>query len=198
VERGERGGRVVLVIGCIHGDEGAGVAVTDRLATATIPAGIDLWLVPTMNPDGQAHNTRTNADRVDLNRNFPYKWAPLGKPGSSQYAGPSEASEPETKAIVALVSRIRPEMTIWYHQDLNRISPAAGRPGRIRQRYAELTALPMLAVTGGTYTGTASPWAQNDVSGVAFIVELGPSLTDQQVVTHADAVLTVSIELGSI
>ena len=68
----------------------------------------------------------------------------------------------------------------------------------MRQRYADLTGLPMLAVTGGTYTGTASPWAQNKVSGVAFIVELGPSLTDQQVVTHADAVLTVSAELDTI
>jgi len=198
VERGKRGGHVVLVIGCIHGDEGAGVAVTDRLVSEAIPAGIDLWLVPTMNPDGQAHDTRTNAHQVDLNRNFPYRWAPLEQPGDSEYAGPSEASEPETQAIVGLISRIKPEMTIWYHQDLNRIAPAAGRAGRIRQRYAELTGLPMLAVTGGTYTGTASPWAQNKVSGVAFIVELGPSLTDQQVVTHSDAVLTVAGELGSI
>jgi protein MpaA len=198
IERGTRGGQVVLVIGCIHGDEPAGVDVVDRLESQPIPAGVDLWLVPTMNPDGQAHNTRTNADQVDLNRNFPYRWAPLEKPGDSEYAGPSVASEPETKAIVALISRIKPAMTIWYHQDLNRIAPAAGRAGRIRQRYADLTALPMLAVTGGTYTGTASPWAQNKVSGVAFIVELGPSLTDQQVATHADAVLTVAAELGTI
>jgi protein MpaA len=198
VERGKRGGRVVLVIGCIHGDEPAGVDVVDRLGSESIPAGIDLWLVPTMNPDGQAHNTRTNAHQVDLNRNFPYRWAPLEQPGGSEYAGPSEASEPETKAIVALISRIEPEMTIWYHQDLNRIAPAAGRAGRVRQRYADLTELPMLAVTGGTYTGTASPWAQNKVSGVSFIVELGPSLTDKQVATHAVAVLTVAGELGSI
>ena len=198
IERGQRGGQVVLVIGCIHGDEAAGVDVVDDLESQSIPAGIDLWLVPTMNPDGQAHNVRTNAHQVDLNRNFPYRWAPLEQPGDSEYAGPSAASEPETKAIVALISRVKPAMTIWYHQDLNRIAPAAGRAGRVRQRYADLTGLPMLAVTGGTYTGTASPWAQNKVSGVAFIVELGPSLTDQQVVTHADAVLTVSAELDTI
>ncbi len=198
VEHGTRGGHVVLVIGCIHGDEGAGVAVTDLLDSESIPAGIDLWIVPTMNPDGQAHNTRTNAHQVDLNRNFPYRWAPLEQPGDSEYAGSSEASEPETKAIVTLISRIKPEMTIWYHQDLNRVAPAAGRAGRIRQRYADLTGLPVLAVTGGTYTGTASPWAQNKVSGVAFIVELGPSLTDQQAAAHAHAVLTVAGELGSI
>jgi murein peptide amidase A len=198
IERGEPGGQAVLVIGCIHGDEAAGLAVAEQLATAPIPSGIDVWLVPTMNPDGQAHDTRTNANQVDLNRNFPFRWAPLEQSGGSEYAGPSAASEPETKAIVALISRVQPALTIWYHQDLNRIAPATGRAGRIRQRYAELTALPVLAVTGGTYTGTASPWAQNKVSGVSFIVELGPSLTDQQVVTHAGAVLTVASELGSI
>jgi murein peptide amidase A len=198
IERGEPGGQVVLVIGCIHGDEAAGVAVAEQLAAAPVPPGIDVWIVPTMNPDGQAHDTRTNANQVDLNRNFPFRWAPLQQPGGSEYAGPRAASEPETKAVVALVSRVEPALTIWYHQDLNRIAPATGRPGRVRRRYAELTALPVLAVTGGTYTGTASPWAENNVSGVSFIVELGPSLTDQQVATHAAAVLTVASELGSI
>ena len=198
VERGARGGRVVLVIGCIHGDEAAGAAVADDLTTVPVPAGIDLWVVPTMNPDGEAHGTRTNAHEVDLNRNFPYRWAPLGQPGDSQYAGTAAASEPETKAVVDLIERIKPELTIWYHQDLNRIAPAKGRAGRIRQRYADLTGLPVLPVTGGTYTGTASPWAQTKVNGVAFIVELGPTLGDEQALTHARAVLTVAGELGSV
>jgi protein MpaA len=189
---------VVLVIGVIHGDEPAGEAITNRLLAQPIPDGVDLWVVPTVNPDGQAHNTRTNANQVDLNRNFPLKWAPLGQPGDSQYAGKSAASEPETKAIVALIGRIKPELTLWYHQDLYRIAPASGRAGRIRQRYADLTGLPVLPVTGGTYTGTASPWAQGTGTGVSFIVELGPSLSDQEDVTHADAVLTLAGELGTV
>ena len=70
-----------------------------------MPDGVDLWLVPSMNPDGQAHQVRTNAHQVDLNRNFPQNWAPLGQPGDSQYAGTGPASEPETAAVVALVER---------------------------------------------------------------------------------------------
>ena len=50
--RGTPGGTVVLVVGVIHGTEDAGLAVLDRLATMPLPAGIELWLMPAMNPDG--------------------------------------------------------------------------------------------------------------------------------------------------
>lgn len=197
VERGDPRGVDVLVIGCIHGDEDAGVAVVERLESDPVPAGVHLLLIPTMNPDGEAHHTRTNAHQVDLNRNFPYRWAPLGVPGDSEYAGSGAASEPETQAVEHLIEQRKPALTIWYHQDLNRIAPSTGRAGRIRQRYAQLTGLPLAPVTGGTYTGTASPWAQRAANGVAFIVELGPTLSSEQAAVHADAVLTVAGELGT-
>jgi protein MpaA len=193
VERGTPGGTVVLVIGCIHGDEDAGIGVVDDLMTAALPPGVDLWLVPTMNPDGQADQTRTNAHQVDLNRNFPQNWAPLGQPGDSQYAGTGPASEPETAAVVALVKRIRPALAVWYHQDLNRIDPGTGHSGEVRRRYAELTGLPMAPVTGGTYTGTATQWESALVpKGAAFIVELGPTLDGAGAETHANAILTLA------
>jgi protein MpaA len=193
VERGTPGGRVVLVIGVIHGDEPAGLAVVDRLEAAPIPAGIDLWLVPSMNPDGQAAHRRTNAHLVDLNRNFPRRWAPLDQPGQPEYAGPAPASEPETRSIVALISLLRPQLVIWYHQDLNRIAPASGQAGQVRRQYAALTGLPVLPVTGGTYTGTASTWAQANVrDSISFIVELGPTLSPAQADRHAAAVLRVA------
>ena len=67
--------RTVLVIGSIHGDERAGLRVVRKLRNRDrLPAGLDLWLVPTVNPDGTAADRRTNAHGVDLNRNFPYRW----------------------------------------------------------------------------------------------------------------------------
>ncbi len=193
VRRGTPGGKVVLVIGVIHGDEDAGVAIVDRLATQPVPPGIDLWLVESINPDGQAKGIRHNAHQVDLNRNFPFRWAPLGQPGDWQYGGPSAGSEPETQATVALIERIQPDLALWYHQDLFRIAPSTGREGRIRREYAQLTGLPVLAVTGGTYTGVAATWQRNAVpDGVAFIVELGPTLSATEADTHAAAVLTIA------
>jgi protein MpaA len=193
--RGTRGGRVVLIIGVIHGDENDGLAIMDRLHELDVPAGVDLWLVDSMNPDGLAENMRHNAHQVDLNRNFPENWGPIGVPGDGEYAGPSAASEPETQAMVAFISDIRPDLTLWYHQDLYRIAPGRGRDGRIRQRYADLTGLPVVNITGGTYTGVAATWARNLLNpGVAFIVELGDSLTDAEADMHAEAVLTVAAE----
>jgi protein MpaA len=193
IERGTPGGTVALVIGCIHGDEDAGVEVVDALLSAPVPAGVDLWLVPSMNPDGQAAHTRSNAHQVDLNRNFPQNWAPLGDPGDSQYAGTGPASEPETAAVVALIKRIKPTLAVWYHQDLNRIDPGTGHSGAVRKRYAELTGMQMAPVTGGTYTGTATQWESALVpSSAAFIVELGPTLDGPGAEKHADAVLTLA------
>jgi protein MpaA len=190
---GDPKGVTVVVIGVIHGNEDAGLLITDQLLEMDVPRGINLWVVPTVNPDGTALNQRGNANRVDLNRNFPYNWAKMGKPGYWQYAGPMRASEPETKAVVAFMREIKPALGIWYHQDLNMISPGAGFEGRVRARYARLTSLPLVQITGGTYTGVAATWQRSAVSdGLAFVVELGPTLSADQAQVHADAVMAVA------
>src|SRR4051812_11202794 len=66
--------RRILVVGCIHGDECAGLAVARRLTRRAPPAGVAIWVVPQLNPDGAARGTRQNAHGVDLNRNFPAGW----------------------------------------------------------------------------------------------------------------------------
>lgn len=190
---GTPGGVVVMVVGVIHGNEDAGLLITDALRTREPPTGIDLWVVPSMNPDGTASQQRGNANKVDLNRNFPAGWQRMGQPGYWQYAGPARASEPETQAMVAFVRRIRPALGIWYHQDLNMISPGAGFEGRVRARYASLTGLPIVRISGGRYTGVAATWQRSlGPKSMAFVVELGPTLSTSQASVHADAVLTVS------
>jgi protein MpaA len=194
---GTPGGRRVLVIGVIHGDEDAGVAIVDNLRALGAPEGIELWLVEAMNPDGQAAQDRHNANQVDLNRNVPYNWQPLGVAGDGQYAGPGAASEPETQAMVNFIAQLRPDIAIWYHQDLYVISPGEGRDGRIRARYAELTGLPMGGISGGTYTGIAATWARRELAAdesVAFIVELGATLSPEEALMHAEAVRTIASE----
>lgn len=194
VHRGTPGGTRVLAVGVIHGNEAAGIAIIDRLTAEPVPAGIELWLVPSMNPDGEARGDRQNTHLVDLNRNFPERWDVLGMPGDWQYGGEGPASEPETQAMVALGDSVRPELTLWYHQDLFRISPGDGRDGEIRTRYAEIAGLPVVDITGGTYTGTASQWTRTVTpdDGVGITVELGPTLSAAEVEAHVAAVLTVA------
>ncbi|MEJ7721119.1 MAG: M14 family zinc carboxypeptidase [Ilumatobacteraceae bacterium] len=54
IRRGTPGGTAIVAVGAIHGDEDAGVAIIDELRRVPVPDGIELWLVPSMNPDGQA------------------------------------------------------------------------------------------------------------------------------------------------
>jgi len=196
IRRGTSGGTPVLAVGVIHGNEAAGVAVIDRLAVDPVPEGVELWLVRSMNPDGEAIGDRQNANAVDLNRNFPENWGVLGEPGFWQYGGVGPASEPETQAMVALGNAIVPNVVLWYHQDLFRIAPGSGRSGEIRTRYAELAGLPIVDITGGTYTGTASQWARTVIPdfGVGITVELGPTLSEPEIAAHVAAVHAISTE----
>jgi predicted deacylase len=93
----------VLVVGCVHGNEPAGIAVADALEHLS-PKGVDLWIVPDLNPDGVAADTRGNAHGVDLNRNFPFRW----QPRTGVYAsGPRPLSEREAGIAYRLIRRLR-------------------------------------------------------------------------------------------
>jgi len=192
--RGTPGGIPIVVVGVIHGNEDDGLAVIDLLRTMDLPAGYDLWLLPMLNPDGQAAQKRTNANGVDLNRNFPYGWGPIGQPGDSQYSGSGPASEPETQAFIAFAQRITPRLTLWYHQNAFLVLPSQRSDGPLRKKYAELTGLPYKALTGtgSTFSGIAATWVRVEVpEAMSFIIELGDDLPPDQAQIHADAVITI-------
>jgi protein MpaA len=162
----------VLVVGCVDGNEPAGIAIARRLLTAPLPAGSALWIVPDLNPDGVAKNTRVNADLVDLNRNFPWHWRPLGPRGDPQYAGPRPLSEPEARAARVLIRRVRPRITVWFHQPAGLVDLSGGDP-RIERRFARLVGLPVKRLT--RYPGSAVSWGNSALPGTtAFVVELPP------------------------
>lgn len=103
--------RKVLLVGAIHGDEGAGRAVVRSLAARGAAASTsDVWLVSTINPDGSRHATRGNAHRVDLNATSP-GWRSSAS-GRLDYSGPRPFSEPGSRAVRRLVLRLRPQVTI--------------------------------------------------------------------------------------
>jgi len=195
--RGVVGAPRALIVGSIHGDEPAGLQVTEILRTISLDQPLDLWIIDNLNPDGLAVSTRQNANKVDLNRNFPRRWEPVGKVGFWQYSGPSAASEPETRAMMRLGELIVPQFTVWYHQDYFRISPGVGRDGQIRERYASLVDLPLLPITGGSYSGTSNVWARSvdAEDGISLTVEFGPSpLRQGEAAANASAVLTIMRE----
>jgi protein MpaA len=159
----------ILVVGQIHGEEPAGLAVVRALVAAHIPETVDLWLIATVNPDGGAIGRRGNNNGVDLNRNFPGDWEPPGGPNTSaeHYSGPAPGSEPETQAVMNFVATIHPDVSIWYHQPWNTID-CEDRVGPVCHDYGASVGL---TVTHQPRPGTSTDWEMNNGYGVGFVVE---------------------------
>ncbi|RLV47486.1 DUF2817 domain-containing protein [Nocardioides mangrovicus] len=167
---GEPGKPVVVVIATMHGDETASRRILLSLVHGTPVRGVDLWLVPTYNPDGAAHHRRVNAHGVDLNRNYPYKWQRL----TGHYnSGPRPASEPETKAMMAFLQQVRPLRVVSFHQPLHGIDIDTKQRAFAR-RLAHFLQLPVKRFEcGGACHGTMTMWFNHGFAGGALTAEYG-------------------------
>ena len=178
----------VLVVGCIHGNEPAGIAIAGALERVRPPQGVALWIVPDLNPDGVAANTRHNADDVDLNRNFPAGW----RPQTGIYdSGARPLSEPESQIAYRLILRIRPRVTIWFHQHLDVVDSSTGDITLLR-RFAAVAGERLQPLT--RYGGSAVTWENARFPGTSpFVVELpAGSLSAAAVQRYVRAVLAVA------
>lgn len=145
-------GQRVLVTANIHGPEVVSCAVALALlgAVADMPALVrlraraELWVIPCLNPDGYARTweqggqgrlakLRSNANGVDLNRNFPLpagqKRARLPgagstRPGDATYVGRAPLSEPETRSLALLLEQHPMRASANLHSFMGRLIPA--------------------------------------------------------------------------
>jgi protein MpaA len=186
----------VLIVGCIHGSEPAGIAVTRKLVRRAPPYDFDLWVVHTVNPDGQRLGVRQNARGVDLNRNFGSEWIPIGQRWDPEYSGPYPWSEPETRAVRRLVLRVRPDITIWFHQPQTLVR-AWGQSVSAARTYARYAGMIFRRIRWPH--GTAPNWQNHRCPGTSsFVVELAPgALSDRRAARHARAVMRLARTLVS-
>jgi protein MpaA len=187
-ETGSPNGKKVLVVGAIHGNEAAGIAIARALKGMTAPSGVDLWIIPNLNPDGVAAKTRENAAGVDLNRNFPWRWKLLTGVSAS---GTRALSEPETRAAHTLILRLRPAISVWFHQPMGVVDDSQGSKA-LERRFAGLVGLPLRRLKD--YPGSVANWENHLLPGsTAFVVELpaGP-VASAQVARYARAVVAIS------
>ena len=82
--------------------------------------GGNLLFIPCLNPDGMQLGRRTNANGVDLNRNFPTKnWGEdtslAGDNPSNYFGGETPASEIETQFVIDVIEKYKPELIITLH-----------------------------------------------------------------------------------
>lgn len=118
----------VLVVGGVHGDELSSTSLVLHWIAAAMndPAHIHWRFVPLMNPDGmlKARPSRTNANGVDLNRNFPtpnwhkdapHYWQNRTKKDPRRFPGHQSLSEPETRWLHQEMERWQPHLIVAVH-----------------------------------------------------------------------------------
>lgn len=171
------GGRVLLLVGGIHGGWEANTvelmhALIDHFAAAPqdIPPNVGVIIVPNANPDGFVYTGiprgRFNDNGVDLNRNWSCDWSSNAFWRQERVSpGLQPFSEPESQALRDLILTERPAAALFYHSASNAIY--AGECDGEDRGSAALAAV-LGDATGYSYgadfgaypvTGTASDWA---------------------------------------
>lgn len=184
------GPNTIIYTGAIHGNELSTRSLMQRWIdeleanAQNIPADKNIIVVPALNPDGVASGTRTNANNVDLNRNFDVSdWksdittvtnAPF--PGGG---GTAPMSEPETRAIAQLVARLRPILVLSYHSIGGVVAGnLAGDSPALAATYSNLSGYRnVTGVTSSVFeyqvTGTADDYYLEKLAVRSLLIELG-------------------------
>ena len=167
----------LLVFAGIHGEE---PETTYALSRALRQLGSPLEhaaVILAANPDGLVRGTRGNARGVDLNRNFPSRnWQPSPVTCRSTIEDPSDVvlspgahagSEPETRALLALIAHVRPEVVVALHAPLACIDDA--NDSALGRRLALRTGMPLVPDVGYPTPGSFGSWGQdNDVPVITY------------------------------
>ncbi|MCY4643487.1 MAG: succinylglutamate desuccinylase/aspartoacylase family protein [Bacteriovoracales bacterium] len=126
------GGTRILVLALIHGDEfpSGSVARAWMERLEELDPRNSWRVIPVANPDGLVLKTRTNANRVDINRNFPTEnwdqlalkmWKERYKSTWRKYPGPAPASEVETRCLMAHIKDFSSDFIISIHTPLGHL-----------------------------------------------------------------------------
>ena len=123
------GAKKVLVFSLIHGDETPAGTVgrywMERLEN--IDPRNSWRVIPVLNPDGVKYKTRTNANKIDVNRNFPTKdwdaaaianWKRTTSSSPRRFPGNEAGSEPETKCALHHIDDFKPDFIVSVHTPL--------------------------------------------------------------------------------
>lgn len=172
VEIGD-GDELIVFIAGIHGNEPAGVPLTERLLVElkqqpALLEGRRIVAVARANPDGLYADDRLNVNGVDLNRNFP---AANHNPERDRH-GSMPLSEPEARALHDLfVSLPTPARVISLHQPLVCVDydGPEDRTRPLAEALAEASGLPVKKL--GSRPGSLGSWLGVDRQTPTITVE---------------------------
>jgi protein MpaA len=184
------GSSKIVFVGGTHGDEKSSVhtlnSLVDHLEAnpGTIASSNSVIIIPNLNPDGYAQNRRTNANNVDLNRNFPANnWkSGVSMPNGEflDYGGGTSAlSEPESSALANYVLAQNPKLVLTYHSSGGMvIANESGNSWDITSNYGKKSGLwaRKNSELGTTFnydtTGAFEDWLHDKHSVPTLLIEL--------------------------
>lgn len=188
-----------LIIAGTHGDETASIALLSA-ALRTLPnEQLAQHVVLSINPDGNQLGTRSNANGVDLNRNFPsqnwsnagtiYRWnSHATERDVFLKSGVAKASEPETSALIALINTLQPAFVVSFHEPLGCIDCNQALP--LAEHLAATFNLPRVEDVGYATPGSFGTWC--DEQSIANItLELPPISVDEVTERYLSATLAL-------
>ena len=181
--------RTVVAMATMHGDEPAPQHTLTQLRDGAPIHGVNLWLVPRVNPDGLARHTRYNANGSDINRNFPVRFI-----AHLDHSGPHAASAPETRAMMRFARHIRPDFIVSFHQPLFGVDMLGSKRPRFARRRAHEIRLPTknFDCNGGCH-GTMTQWFNRRFPGFMVTIEYGASPSSRYVNTFGPRALLRTI-----
>jgi protein MpaA len=188
-------GKKILLIGCMHGNEKAGIAIAQEVLNRVLKIAKTpntLICIPTLNPDGNILNVRTNASKVDLNRNFPSSnWeyidsAKLAVPKKKFWGGKIPASEIETKFIVDIEEQLKPDAIIILHQFMDCVQ-YDGTGHRLAIFISNSSKQKLLDNIGYPTSGSIGSYFGSDRNREVVTIEIpkNPSINLTQSITNA-------------
>jgi protein MpaA len=198
------GSSKIVFVGGTHGNEKSSVATMNawidylELHAHELPSNRSIIVIPNLNPDGYASSSRTNANNVDLNRNFPSNdWSSsVQMPGGQnlpQGGGITPLDQPESQAMASFIQAQSPRLVLTYHAVAKVvISNDTGDSITQSQKYAELSGYPFTsnANSHGTFeyatTGEFEDWLADKENIPGILIELS-SMSSNQFPTHRSA-----------
>jgi protein MpaA len=186
-----------LLIAGTHGDENASVVTLSCALRSIAPHQLRHHVILAVNPDGCQLGLRSNANGVDLNRNFPaanwrsgdtvYRWNSTAQARDVRLStGGRPGSEPETQALCHLIHRLKPHWVVSFHEPLACIEdPDSSRLGVwLAQKFA----LPLVTSVGYETPGSFGSWCA-DLSLPCITAELPPISADAASETYLAAMV---------
>lgn len=158
------GPEITLVFAGFHGNEKTAIDVLLAFCAelrwhGPLLEGRRVVVVPVLNPDGYVAGTRHNARKVDLNRNFPTKDWGAANLRKKDAPGPAPASEPETRAAIALVERLRPAKIVSLHDPYRVNNFDGAQSEELAKAMAQFNGYPVKASIGYPTPGSFGTWA---------------------------------------